>query len=94
MVEPTQIRIAAFLRVVGGLIMCLAYAISHGQDLPVLEFSHIPFDTDYKAWKGSRAVLQDNDGFVWVGTDEGLYRYDGREMRGYFESYDTDILEQ
>lgn len=25
-------------------------------------------------------VIQDQDGFLWVGSDDGLYRYDGRKM--------------
>ena len=29
------------------------------------------------------ALLQDQVGFLWVGTQNGLYRYDGREFRHY-----------
>ena len=29
------------------------------------------------------AIAQDNYGFVWLGTDEGLYRYDGYTLRAY-----------
>ncbi len=31
-----------------------------------------------------RSVLQDRDGFLWVGTDNGLFRYDGSSFRGFF----------
>ena len=27
------------------------------------------------------SLLQDRTGFLWVGTDNGLYRYDGRHFR-------------
>src|SRR5438552_8879919 len=29
------------------------------------------------------ALLQDSTGFLWVGTSNGLYRYDGRHFRMY-----------
>ena len=29
------------------------------------------------------AIAQDNFGFVWLGTDDGLYRYDGYTLRRY-----------
>src|ERR1700730_13564622 len=31
------------------------------------------------------SLLQDRTGFIWIGTASGLYRYDGREFRGYGE---------
>ncbi len=29
-------------------------------------------------------IVQDKRGFIWLGTDRGLYRYDGREYKLYF----------
>ena len=28
-------------------------------------------------------LLQDSDGFIWIGTTRGLYRYDGNTVRSY-----------
>ena len=28
-------------------------------------------------------ILQDHTGYLWVGTENGLYRYDGREFRQF-----------
>ena len=25
-------------------------------------------------------IIQDHDGFLWIGSDDGMYRYDGKEM--------------
>lgn len=30
-----------------------------------------------------QALLQDRQGFIWVGTDNGLYRYDGQRFRSF-----------
>src|SRR5216683_5758624 len=30
-----------------------------------------------------QAVLQDRAGFLWVGTQNGLYRYDGNHFKAY-----------
>src|SRR5579862_4168388 len=32
---------------------------------------------------GVQVVLQDRSGFLWVGTENGLYRYDGSRFSGY-----------
>lgn len=31
-----------------------------------------------------QTMLQDSRGFLWVGTQNGLYRFDGRTFKGYF----------
>lgn len=35
-----------------------------------------------------KAVVQDNEGFIWVGTLDGLYRYNGYEFKSF--KYDPD----
>jgi ligand-binding sensor domain-containing protein len=33
-----------------------------------------------------RCLLQDHTGYIWVGTDNGLFRYDGGKFRGFGHS--------
>src|SRR5580692_5087978 len=33
-----------------------------------------------------RCLLQDRTGYIWVGTDNGLFRYDGGKFRGFGHS--------
>ena len=30
-----------------------------------------------------KCLLQDHTGYLWVGTDNGLFRYDGNSFRGF-----------
>ena len=38
------------------------------------------------------AVCGDEDGFLWIGTNNGLCRYDGVEFKKYFHSKDTTSI--
>jgi len=38
------------------------------------------------------AITQDKDGFIWIGTANGLNRYDGSEYRRYFHGRDSNSL--
>lgn len=40
----------------------------------------IPLKGELVNFKGS-CILQDSDGFMWFGSEDGLYRYDGTEFR-------------
>lgn len=44
-----------------------------------LHFSHLTVDDSLSASSGF-AVLRDPDGFLWLGTESGLNRFDGREF--------------
>ncbi len=67
-----------------GLLFCLAPS-AHGQD--GVGARQIRFRT-YTASEGlsqatSRALAQDRDGFIWIGTQDGLNRFDGYSFRIY-----------
>ncbi len=38
------------------------------------------------------ALCQDEDGFLWIGTNNGLSRYDGVEFKNYFHQKDTNSI--
>jgi|GEM_PF-4805992 len=63
------------------------------QDLPDVEFEFIAYDpADSTDWRYTEKVLQDKQGFVWMATVNGLYRYDGRQVRSYFHSQDSTTV--
>lgn len=43
---------------------------------PVLSFKHLTLD-DGLSVTGVSSVLQDQDGYIWLGTQDGLNQYDG-----------------
>lgn len=45
-------------------------------------FSHIQVENDLSS-NYVRAIAQDLYGFIWIGTDEGLNRYDGKNIKLY-----------
>jgi ligand-binding sensor domain-containing protein len=52
-----------------------------------IEFEHISIKEGLS--QGSfNCILQDNKGFMWFGTQNGLNRYDGHEFKPY--TLDTD----
>ncbi len=65
------------------LILTLIYSLSHyvgmAQDIQV-DLVAAPKEDP---WKLIRGVVQDPQGFLWLGTATGLYRYDGYKCVAY-----------
>ncbi len=51
-------------------------------------FSHLSIDEGLSA-NHVKAILRDKDGFLWIGTTNGLNRYDGASVKRY-TCYDED----
>ncbi len=49
---------------------------------PPLSFDHLSY-LDGLPNSDVRTIIQDNRGFIWLGTQDGLARYDGTQMRVY-----------
>ena len=68
----------------GFLVICLRTAFA---GIPVsddfrLRFSHLSFG-DGPSRASVRQIVQDKQGFLWFGTQDGLKRYDGYQFREY-----------
>lgn len=50
--------------------------------IPELRFRHFSVENGLSS-NTVRALLQDKYGFIWIGTDEGLNRYDGTSIKSY-----------
>jgi signal transduction histidine kinase/ligand-binding sensor domain-containing protein len=72
------------------LFICLQL-ISAGQVLD-MQFSDPINDPEFNS-KDATSIVQDSLGFVWIGTTDGLYRYDGNKVLEYkFDLEDSTSL--
>ncbi|MFH1075963.1 MAG: two-component regulator propeller domain-containing protein, partial [Pseudomonadota bacterium] len=60
-------------------------ARSDGHELD-LQFDH-PLDTEGMIFNGG--FIQDRNGFLWIGTQSGLLRYDGYDVKKYASGHDS-----
>jgi signal transduction histidine kinase/ligand-binding sensor domain-containing protein/CheY-like chemotaxis protein len=72
------------------LLCCQVYAASPGNPvvtLPVIDGQDIQFTGLSVAGESIQnrvvSIAQDRRGFLWFGTDDGLYRYDGYNLKPY-----------
>src|SRR5215831_17029174 len=67
----------------------------HAQILPehnIYHFQHFTAKTGLPS-NNVFCVLQDEGGLIWIGTDNGLTRFDGNDFRTYYHrAYDSTSL--
>ncbi|WP_162549869.1 hybrid sensor histidine kinase/response regulator transcription factor [Hymenobacter nivis] len=65
-------------------MLVLAGLGAHAQDTPPgeLRFEHITVDQGL-SHSDAMCMAQDHDGFIWVGTNRGINRYDGYQLKSY-----------
>jgi signal transduction histidine kinase/ligand-binding sensor domain-containing protein/HPt (histidine-containing phosphotransfer) domain-containing protein/ActR/RegA family two-component response regulator len=70
-------------RIIGSALLLLAAAsLATAADAPPLILTHLT-TADGLPQGTVRTVLQDSQGFMWFGTEDGLVRYDGQEFVRY-----------
>ncbi|MDJ0916493.1 MAG: sigma 54-interacting transcriptional regulator [Woeseiaceae bacterium] len=70
------------------LTVLLPVGNAHASDSRSMRFSHITHE-DGLSQSFVYAMAQDRDGFMWLGTQEGLNRFDGHNFRIYAEDPDN-----
>ncbi|HEX7061361.1 MAG TPA: two-component regulator propeller domain-containing protein [Woeseiaceae bacterium] len=68
-----------------GLLGVLGASVAAAADAPPLFLEHLTIE-DGLPQATVMTTLQDSQGFVWLGTENGLVRYDGRELYRYAHS--------
>ncbi|MDE2448888.1 MAG: response regulator [Gammaproteobacteria bacterium] len=70
-------------RIIGSALLLMAAAsVAAAADVLPLVVTHLT-TTDGLPQGGVHTVLQDSQGFMWFGTEDGLVRYDGQELVRY-----------
>ncbi|MDM8526827.1 ATP-binding protein [Anaerolineales bacterium HSG24] len=70
------------------LVICMLFCLEwhvYAQVPDTLDVFDLQFDHVFDLGSpGGQTMLQDNDGFLWVGTEGGgIFRYDGYELKNY-----------
>jgi signal transduction histidine kinase/ligand-binding sensor domain-containing protein/CheY-like chemotaxis protein/HPt (histidine-containing phosphotransfer) domain-containing protein len=70
-------------RIIGAaLVLMAAASVAAAADAPPLVLSHLT-TADGLPEGDVHTILQDSQGFMWFGTEDGLVRYDGQELVRY-----------
>ena len=64
------------------LLLFIQVPVAYGQQ-PDFEFKAIDPLSDFTSSKIS-VIVEDSVGYLWIGTEEGLYRFDGQTVYPYF----------
>jgi ligand-binding sensor domain-containing protein len=81
------------IRAIGlaAILLCLVIRVwSIEVDAPLLS-QYIQANYHQQGIKNVRDIVQDRDGFIWVGTYDGLYRYDGVRFENFSLKTRTDF---
>ncbi len=71
-----------FCLLTGSVILCFTYSFSSAQSTQNSSPSGYYFRAGLENSQ-VRDVLQDRQGFLWIGTNDGLYQYDGYNFKKY-----------
>jgi signal transduction histidine kinase/ligand-binding sensor domain-containing protein/ActR/RegA family two-component response regulator len=67
----------------GALAVALGLCLLAGQPLRAQHYSFKSYGPDEGLTTAVNKLLQDRDGFLWVGTSNGLFRYDGERFHRF-----------
>ncbi|MBS1563877.1 MAG: hypothetical protein JST39_05785, partial [Bacteroidetes bacterium] len=67
------------------LLLCTGSAGLSAQSFPGLQFNHLG-TRDGLSSNNATCIAEDRQGFIWIGTDNGLNRYDGYRVKQYFHN--------
>jgi len=67
-------------------------SLCYAQDFPQLQFDHITVKEGLSS-NVANCITEDQQGFIWIGTTNGLNRYDGYRFKQYYHNNtDTNSL--
>src|SRR6476646_2509042 len=67
------------------IILFLFCQKNNAQSFPNIQFAHLA-DKEGLSNNNVNAIVQDNDGFIWIGTCDGLNRFYGYRVRTFYQT--------
>lgn len=64
-------------------MFCLSLGAQKNRNLANITFDSHPISDEFVS-KSIYRIFQDGDGYIWFGTENRIYRYDGYRLRTYF----------
>jgi signal transduction histidine kinase/ligand-binding sensor domain-containing protein/DNA-binding response OmpR family regulator len=64
-------------------ILLFIIGLTASAQLEKLSFQQLTFENGLPFNKTCNVLLQDHDGFIWMGSDVGLHRFDGNDYRNF-----------
>lgn len=100
--KPFNLNVGARSRLIYLLILCIVALITSPVNAQQYQFKTYSYNNGLSSYNAGK-VIQDKYGFIWVTTQEGLNRFDGRgfltvkkdpaSQQGLAENYVTDVVE-
>ncbi len=75
----------------GFIILFFVLGDISAQDNKIKSFQHLSI-SEGLAHNGVTSILEDSRGYIWIGTYDGLNRYDGYEFEVFKSTVDNDLL--
>jgi signal transduction histidine kinase/ligand-binding sensor domain-containing protein len=85
-------RIAALLSIFCALLTGLCTSVSEAQARPLIQFQHTAWTLQDGAPVQVNSLAQTTDGFLWLGTPNGLFRFDGVTFEAYPSLHGAPLL--
>jgi signal transduction histidine kinase len=77
---------------VASLLFAVTTATAESTDQPIADLFHSSWTTKDGAPRGITSLVQSSDGYLWIGTILGLYRFDGSHFYGYSDADEPSTL--
>ena len=76
------------------MLLCIFYNTAYSSDSYSINFKSITID-DGLSQSLAEYIYQDSLGYIWIGTNDGLDRYNGNEFKVYknINNSSTTVLE-